>query len=91
MVAKLISGGEKLKSDGSLIHEPEIERAKDHLKKAISINKNFAKAYYKLGLLLVDNKEYKDAMKNFESAISNDKILPKLTIKLPCCSWMKTH
>ena len=51
----------------------KIEKAKDHLRRAISINKNFAKAYYKLGLLLVDNKEYKDAMKNFESAISNDK------------------
>ena len=56
-----------------LLCEPEIEMAKDHLRKAISINKNYAKAYYKLGLLLVDNKDYKDAMKNFESAISNDK------------------
>ena len=71
--SKLVSGGEKLKSDGSLIKEPEIERAKKHLRKAISINKSFAKAYFKLGLLLVEDKEYLDAMKNFESAISNDK------------------
>ena len=71
--AKLLSGGEKLKTDGSLIKEPETQRAKEHLRRAIQINKKFAKAYFKLGLLLVDDREYPDAMKNFESAILYDK------------------
>jgi tetratricopeptide (TPR) repeat protein len=71
--AKLLASGEKLKTDGSLIREPEINRAKDHLSKAIKINKKFAKAYFKLGLLLVEDGEYIDAMKNFESAITFNK------------------
>ena len=44
--AKLLASGEKLKTDGSLIKEPEIDRAKDHLSKAIKINKEFSKAYF---------------------------------------------
>ena len=46
---------------------------RNHLRKAISINKNYAKAYYKLGLLLVEDQDYKEALKNFELAITNDK------------------
>jgi tetratricopeptide (TPR) repeat protein len=69
----LLASGEKLKTDGSLIKEPEINRAKDHLYKAIKINKKFAKAYFKLGLLLVEDGEYIDAMKKFESAITFNK------------------
>ena len=49
--AKLLSKGEKLKSDGSLILEPETEKAKEHILKAININPEYSKAYYKLGLL----------------------------------------
>ena len=71
--AKLLASGEKLKTDGSLIKEPEISRAKEHLRKAITINKEFSKAYFKLGLLLVGDKEYNEAMKNFESAIMYNK------------------
>ena len=62
-----------MKTDGSLIKEPEISRAKDHLHKAISINKEFSKAYFKLGLLMVKDKEYREAMKNFKSAITYNK------------------
>ena len=65
-------GGEKLKSDGSLIKEPETEKAKEHLLKAIRISSTFAKAYFKLGLLLAEEGEYIDAMHNFEQAIKND-------------------
>ena len=36
------------------------------------INKKYSKAYYKLGLLLVAESKFKDAMKNFEYAIAND-------------------
>jgi tetratricopeptide (TPR) repeat protein len=71
--AKLLASGEKLKTDGSLIKEPEIGRAKDHLSKAIKINKEFSKAYFKLGLLLVEDGDYVDAMRNFESAITYNK------------------
>jgi tetratricopeptide (TPR) repeat protein len=67
--AKLLSKGEKLKSDGSIIKEPEILKARHHLEKAIQIDNNFSKAYYKLGILQVTNKEYTMALKNFEEAI----------------------
>ena len=71
--AKLLSKGEKLKSDGSITLEPEILKARYHLEKAIQIDNNFSKAYYKLGTLQVTNKEYSMALKNFEEAIKFNK------------------
>ena len=55
-----------------MILEPETEKAKEHLLKAIKINPSYSKAYYKLGILLVQDSEYRDAMKNFENAIKFD-------------------
>jgi tetratricopeptide (TPR) repeat protein len=43
------------------------------LEKAIQIDNNFSKAYYKLGILQVTNKEYTMALKNFEEAIKFNK------------------
>ena len=70
--AKLLIGGEKLKSDGSLIKEPETAKAKEHLERAIEISRTFAKAYFKLGLIFFEENKYKEAMKNFELAIKYD-------------------
>ena len=68
--AKLLSKGEKLKSDGSIIFEPELEKARHHLLRALEIDDKFAKAYYKLGLLQVKHKEYSSSLENFEKAIN---------------------
>ena len=52
----------KLKSDGSIILEPELENARHHLLRALEIDDKFAR-HYKLGLLQVKHKEYSSSLK----------------------------
>ena len=70
--AKLLTTGERLSNDGTLLKEPKIDEAEKHFNRAIKINPNFAKAYYRLGLLLYSKKAYLSALDNFEHAIKLD-------------------
>ena len=72
---KLLTTGEKLRNDGTLVWEPDPMRAEEHFRKAIKINPKYSNAYFKLGLLLKDLKRYYEAYQNLEKAIS---INPKL-------------
>ena len=67
--AKLLTSGQKLANDGTLLSEPNPEKAKFHFEKAIQIDPSFDKAYYRLGLLLYDAMEYKNAYEKFVKAI----------------------
>jgi tetratricopeptide (TPR) repeat protein len=72
---KLLTSGEKLKNDGTLVFEADPERAEVHFRKAIKINPKYSKAFFKLGLLLKDLKRYNEAYENLEKSIL---INPKL-------------
>ena len=55
--------------DGTLVKKPEYDNAILHYKKAISINKNYAKAHYNLGLVFKIQKNYDESRKHLERAI----------------------
>ena len=44
--------------------------AKTHLEKAISLNPEFAEAYFELGMLLKSKGEIKNSIKNFQKAVA---------------------
>ena len=67
--AKALTTGERLKSDGSLVKEPDVKRAEKHFRKAVELDSTFYKAHYRLGLILKDRGEFIDAYKNLELAI----------------------
>jgi superkiller protein 3 len=75
--AKLLTTGERLSNDGTLLKEPKIDDAKKHFMRAIDIDPKFAKAYYRLGLLLYHNKDYSNALHNLEKAITLDPTFSK--------------
>ena len=56
--------------DGTLVRKPEFDDAIIHYKKAISINKNYAKAHYNLALVYKIKKHYDESRKHFERAIN---------------------
>jgi tetratricopeptide (TPR) repeat protein len=67
--AKILTTGARLTNDGTLLHEPNIIKAEEHFRRAIEIDPSFSKAYYKLGLLLKNEKQFSNALENFETAI----------------------
>ena len=67
--AKALTSGERLKSDGSLVKEPNIKKAERHFSIATKLDPKFYKAFYRLGLILKEQGEYINAYKNFEQAI----------------------
>ena len=71
IVKALKSGQIELKNDkdGTLVKQPEYDDAVDSYKKAISNNKNYAKAHYNVALMYKIQKKYEDARKHFEKAI----------------------
>jgi len=75
--AKLLTTGERLSNDGTLLKEPKLDEAEKHFKHAIRIDPKFAKAFYRLGILLYEKKEYTTALYNFEQAIKLDPKFPK--------------
>jgi len=44
--------------------------AKIHLEKAIALNPEFAEAYYELGMLLKEQGEIKESVKNLKKSVS---------------------
>ena len=62
--------GLKNDKDGTLVKQPEYDDAIISYKKAIGINKNYAKAHYNLALTYKIKKNYSDAQKHFEKAIN---------------------
>ena len=54
--AKLLTSGERLTNDGTLLKEPNLIKAEEHFRKAIEIDPQYSKAYYRLGLLLYGKK-----------------------------------
>ena len=68
-MGKLLSGGVQNDKDGTLVARPEYEDAIVHYKKAISIDKNYAKAHYNLALMYKIQQKNEDAQKHFERAI----------------------
>ena len=60
-----------------MLKEPKVDEAKKHFTRAIDIDPKFAKAYYRLGLLLYHNKDYSDALYNLEKAITLDPTFSK--------------
>ena len=56
----------KIKKRWLLVYEPDVERAEFHLRRAIEINEKYDKAYFKLALLLRDQKNYIESFNNFE-------------------------
>ena len=69
-LGKLLSGGLQNDKDGTLVCKPEYDDAIIHYKKAISINKNDAKAHYNLALVYKIQKNYGESRKHFEKAIN---------------------
>ena len=67
--AKLLSGGKRLKNDGTLVVEPDLKRAENHFRKAIRLNSRYDKAYFKLGILLQKEKKFIESFENLEMAI----------------------
>ena len=53
-----------------LTNKGDIENAKKHLLKALSINPNYADAHNNLGALLFREKDYTEAKKHYLQAIS---------------------
>ena len=76
--------------DGSLVYEPDVERAEFHLRRAIEINEKYDKAYFKLALLLRDQKNYIESFNNFEHALQINPSFLKLTIKWLFFLWTIT-
>ena len=70
--ADLLARGEKLKKDGTLISEPELEKAEQNLHKAIEKDPTYHEAFYKLGKLLNKQKQFKKAYEAFKRCISID-------------------
>ena len=68
-LGKLLSGGLKNDKDGTLVIKPEYDNAIIHYKKAIRINKNYAKAHFNLALVYKIQKNYAESRKHFEKAI----------------------
>ncbi|MFP6886676.1 MAG: tetratricopeptide repeat protein, partial [Opitutales bacterium] len=67
--AKLLSGGERLTADGTLVKEPKNDEAEHHFRQAIKIDPEYAKAHFRLGLLVTETKCYGEAFEHYEKAL----------------------
>ena len=80
--ANLPMKGEKLKNDGTHVLEPDLDRAEIHLRKAIAIDKEFYKAYYKLGNLLCLEEKFDEAYSLYEQCLRIENSYAKAHYKI---------
>ena len=73
-LGKLLAKGEKMTKDGTLLIEPQRERAANHFREALKINPDNYKSYYELGILLSQQEEYIEA---FDALHKSIKINPE--------------
>ena len=66
---KLLAKGEKMNKDGTLVIEPQLDRANEQFNEAIRINPKNYKAHYQLGLLLYQQKDYLAAFDSLQEVI----------------------
>lgn len=80
--ANLLMKGEKLKNDGTHVLEPDLDRAEIHLRKAIETDKEFYKAYYKLGNLLCLEEKFDEAYRLYEQCLRIENSYAKAHYKI---------
>ena len=56
--------------DGTLLIEPQLERATSHFQKAIKFNPENYRSYYELGILLSEKEQFQDAFDCLQKSIS---------------------
>ena len=80
--ANLLIKGEKLKNDGTLVIEPDLNRAELHLRKAIETDVNYYLAYYKLGNLLCILEKHSLAYESYIKCIQIEESFAKAHYKI---------
>ena len=55
--------------DGTLLIEPQLERATSHFQKAIKFNPENYRSYYELGILLSEKEQFQDAFDCLQKSI----------------------
>ena len=66
---KLLAKGEKMTKDGSLLVQPQTDRAIFHFQQAIKINPKNYKSFYELGILLSQQQQFKEAFDSLHKSI----------------------